>query len=286
LAYLAALVAASCAVFPDRAELPLQVSGAAGSAIAGAASTTAGSGGASGESTRAQAGADMAGQPDAAGTSLGGAPDVLTGAGAGGTEPAAAGAGGAEAAACVREVEVSVPIDFDTWISSSDQNQGYPDDATLSVVGAPSERRAMLQFTIPVATDGKVLAKARLTLHLQGNADATSASRLLGLHRLTHPIDSKTTWKKYSDGATNWDARGGDFGAELARASVPPGISEASVSFEVAGQFSGDSSAPLSVSIVILEIGPAPAAPSELAFGALEGDASQAPQLILTYCEP
>jgi hypothetical protein len=279
---LAALVAASCAVFPDRADLPLQASGAAGSAHTGGQSSK-GDGGAGRDSMPAQAGSDVAGQPDAAGTSLGGAPDAPV-AGAGGTELGASGAAG-EPAVCTGPVQRIVPIDLDTWISSRRQTTGYSGDATLSVVGAPDERRAMLQFTVPVPNDGNLLTHAELTLRLQANADATSVSRLLGLHRLSHEIDSKTTWKKFSNGSQNWDTSGGDFGVELARASVPAGTSEATLTFDVSEEIRG-SSAPVTVSVVILEIGAAPAAPAELAFGALEGDASKAPQLILTYCEP
>jgi hypothetical protein len=40
----------------------------------------------------------------------------------------------------------------------------------------------------------------------------------------------------------------------------------------------------ISLSLIVLEVGPAPADPAELALTSREGDASAAPELVLEYC--
>jgi hypothetical protein len=153
------------------------------------------------------------------------------------------------------------------------------------VEGTPRERRTLLRLTLPALSDGAVLNQASLVLKLEANADSTRAARRLGLHQLDQPVGVDTTWRDYSN--KKWITAGGDFGPELARATLPSFTSEAELGFEITDLVQASSSvAPVTLSIVILEIEPAPPAPAELAFTSLEGDASKAPVLRITYCEP
>ena len=95
-----------------------------------------------------------------------------------------------------------------------------------------------------------------------------------------------TSWRSYTSGK-KWNTPGGDFGPEIARASVPAMTSEGTLTFDVTDLVREHATAgPTTLSVVILEIQAAPTAPSELAFTSLEGDASKAPALLLSDCEP
>jgi hypothetical protein len=273
---------AACAVFPDEATLPTAAAGGGGGGGGGDDRPLAGAG---------EAGVSVAGRPDAGATQgFGGAADGGTPSdppGSAGAEPTTGGAGGAPSH-CDDPHEVVVPAVLDTWIEAARPKQSHINDSDLFVAGEPDERRALLQLTLPAATDSEVLIRARLTLHLKANADSSGSARELGLHRLTHEVGSSTTWDNYGNGASRkWAAPGGDFGPELARIGVSSASSEGLLTFDVTGPIrTTQSSTALTLSVVILEIGAAPPASSALALDAVEGDASMIPRLLLTYCAP
>jgi hypothetical protein len=281
----AVALVASCSVFPDAATLPTLPPSTAGVANAG------GVGGGDDPSPAGAPGAGVAGLPDAGGSpptgGVSGGGSAALPAGAGGVDMASAGAG-SEPPLCNDPRQVIVPMAFDTWIESAKPKQSHGSDLDLLVVGAPDERRALLQLMLPAHDDGEALLGAQLTLHLKANSDAGGAARQLGLHRLTREVGSNTTWDNYSSGASRkWTTPGGDFGPELARLSVPAASTEAVLSFDVTELIrSTQSPTPVTLSVVVLEIGSAPAAPADLAFDAVEGDASVSPQLSLSYCAP
>lgn len=158
-------------------------------------------------------------------------------------------------------------------------------DASLLVEGAPRERRVLLQLALPAANSDAELIEAALLLTLGDNADVTRSARLLGLHQLTREVGPSTSWRSYSN--KKWDTAGGDFGPELTRTSLLAGQTSSEVVFEITELIrSLESAASTTLSMVILEIGAAPAAPAQLAFVSMEGDASKAPLLRLSYCEP
>lgn len=177
-----------------------------------------------------------------------------------------------------------LPVELDTWIDEADPRTSFVADNSLFVRGVPDERRALLQLTLPAAS-GDALIEASLTLRLKTNADAGKSARVLGLHQLTREIGADTSWRNYSN--KKWDLAGGDFGDEVARATLPAATSEDRLAFDVTALVRDVSTSSSSVlSMVILEIGPAPALPSDLAFTSIEGNASRAPALLLSYCEP
>lgn len=280
---LAWLSAVCCSVFPEHAELPVSSSSssAGGSDSGGghAGTTTAGSPGAgTGAALVAPGGA-----PGSGGTELvaSGAPGVDGGAGGG--ESASGGAGGMTGECASRDLTVSVA--FDTWIDSAQIRETHATDASLSVAAAPDERRALVQLVLP-ASDGAELVRASLVLQLEQDADATGAARVLALHQLSREIGANTSWRNYTN--KKWDVAGGDFGAERARVTLPASASnDARVSFDVTELVQENASAqPVTLSLVVLEVGPRPPASAELAFTSLEGDASRAAALLLSHCEP
>jgi len=208
-------------------------------------------------------------------------------AGAGGEATgAAAGAGGAS---CANPEQQVVAITADTWIEAAQRGTGHGTDPALSVAGGVAERRALLQLTLPAAAAGKVLSRASLVLHLQADADVTLAPRQLGLHQLQRPVSElHTSWSNYDNGGNHrWDLPGGDFGAEISATTLPAGTKSGALAFEVTApilNIIGAAAIPLSV--IVVEKGPAPAAPAELAFTSREGDALLVPRLLLDYCDP
>jgi len=210
-------------------------------------------------------------------------------AGAGGEATgAAAGAGGAGGAPCLNPEQQVVAITADTWIEAAKPGTAHGSDTLLSVDGGAAERRALLQLTLPAAT-GKVLSRARLVLQLQANADGALASRQLGLHELVQAVsESRTTWTNYGNGGSRkWTVAGGDFGDEISAATLPAGTASGALTFEVTVPIRKIIVAtPIPLSVIVIESGPVPAAPAELAFTSREGDALGVPTLLLDYCDP
>jgi hypothetical protein len=179
---------------------------------------------------------------------------------------------------------MTLAIELDTWIDEANPRQSFVTDTSLLVRGVPNERRALLQLTLPAASDG-ALKQASLTLHLETNPDASQRVRVLGLHQLSQEVGSETTWRTYSN--KKWEVAGGDFGAEVARATLPAATVDGPLSFDVTELVrETTTTSSTTLSMVILEIDPAPALPSELAFTSLEGNASESPALLLSYCDP
>jgi hypothetical protein len=263
-------------VFPDHATLPaLAVGGANVGGSSGGAPSEVGGG----------AGGIVEGS--GAGAAEGGASPTPLGAGgesgAGAVVVIVGGAGGV-GGDCENPRDVRLLIDLDTWLDSAQPKSSFASAPTLSVLGAPNERRAVLQLNLPASPDA-VLRRATLSLELVSNADASLSVRHLSLHRLTREVSESASWRNYS--SKKWNNDGGDFGPEVAQSTLAPGTEQGSLTFDVADLVRDASlSAPSVLSMVILENDPAPAAPAELAFASREGDASKAASLLLTYCEP
>lgn len=216
---------------------------------------------------------------------VGGSPDMtMPGGEAGAVNSVSAGAGG-QAPAC-DQVEVAATLDLDTWIDEVSRKTSWPDDPVLSVVGSPGERRALLQLSLPAAPVNAELRGASLRLHLESNADPAARVRQLAVHSLSQSIDADASWTNAVKNR-KWSTEGGDFGPQRAELMVPEGASNVTVAFDVTDLVRGAVGAtPVSLSLVVLEIGVVPPAPAQLAFTSSEGDASNAPRLSLTYCEP
>jgi len=268
-------------------------SGDGGASVTGGGTGTAGAG-AGKEASSSGGGGGAGGAPDAPG---GGPPaDAGTsGSGAGGSGAGGSGAGGSGGTGalgtsgagpdCGTPTEVTLKVDFDTTIMAAEPRTSFASDGALSIAPAPDERRILLQLALPATSPGSSVERATLELNLESNADALKRARTLGLHRLTREVGPATTWRNYSN--KKWDLEGGDFGPELARAKLPASSSEGTLSFDVTELVqSSVSTTAVTLSMVILEIEPAPAAPAELAFTSLEGDASKAPALLLSLCQP
>ena len=287
LASLGVVAALSCSVFPDQATLPKHVVAGSGGSAGGPSAPQAGMGGNPvGGLAQAGTGVGAAVAAGAGGASaLGGAPGTLAGAAG-----EAAGAGGAAPLPCVSpEQEVVLAPTADTWIEAARPSTGHGTDVLLSVLGGSDERRALLQITLPAAPAGKQLSRARLVLELQQNADVTLAARSLGLEELGQAVsETQTTWLNYDKGGSHrWMLAGGDVVAELATATLRAGTASGALTFEVTvpiRKIVGAAAIPLS--LIVIEKGPTPAAPAELAFASREGDALGVPTLILDYCDP
>lgn len=268
-----------CSIFPSEAVLPGSGSAGAG-AIAEGGSANAGSGGELGGEggTLAVGGANVA----LAGDSAGGSMD--SGGGEAGS-PDHAGAGGT--GGCLRTpIERVATFTDDTWIEASKPGATHGDDGLL-YVDAPGERRALFSMLVPAAPAGAVLISAHVTLTLLENADASRSERPLELHVLTHVVDeSRTSWNNWGNGnLRKWTTPGGDFGPAIAEALLPASSSAGQLTFDVSralGEIFSDQAVELS--LIALDVASPAEAPSELAFGSTEGDASLAPSLVVQYC--
>jgi len=263
---LALVVAFSCSVFPDQAELPPGGDAGAGGEPA-EGGTSFGAAGQTGPNEAGQGGARPAGP------------------GGSGAEPAGGGAGGA--AECATEKRVLTMLE-DTWIESAKPATAHGGDPTFWVVKGEEERRALLSFPLLQAPPGAVLVRAELRLHLESNADVTLTERHLEAYLLEHVVnEARTTWNNYDSGAANqWVTPGGDFGPAVAATIVPALIQDGPVTFDLTSAlselFSTDG---VPLPLIVLEVGSSPTPPAELAFTSSEGDALEAtPQLFLEYC--
>jgi hypothetical protein len=256
--------AASCAVFPDRAQLPEAGAGGQGDGAGGSDHIVAGAG-------------------DAGSLAEGGATAPPEGgAGGAGPEPSA-GAAGQGCAPVERELAAVA----DTWIDSARPAMGHGNDASLSVVKGRDEQRALLSFNLPAALAGALLVRATLNLRLEANADPAIAERQLQVHRLEQAVDeTRATWNNYANGVSGRRAiPGGDFGPVWGVAVVAALTSGGVVAFDVTDTLAEALASELvSLPLIVLEEGPAPPAPSELAFTSREGDAVGAPVLVIEYC--
>jgi hypothetical protein len=273
--------AASCAVFPDEAVLPATGSSGLGGGGGGDGAVAA-AGQAGGVALGGAAGAGelggAAGEPVAPNGGVGGATNP------GGGE---AGAGGAPPT-CVAPEQRVLNIAADTWIDAAKPSTTHGADKQLWVVGGSGERRILLQVGLPAAPEGSWLIKATVNLNVESNADVTLAARRFALHRLTQPfVENRTTWLNFDNAGKTWAAPGGDFELQqLARADFSEAGTPALLSFDVTealGSLFSDQAVPLS--LIILETGTVPPAPSELAFTSTEGDASD-PTLVIDFCAP
>jgi hypothetical protein len=261
---LALVVAFSCSVFPDQAELPPNGDAGAGGEP-GEGGSSFGAAGQTGPSEAGQGGARPAGLA--------------------GAEPAGGGAGGATE--CATEKRVLAMLE-DTWIEAAKPATAHGSDPILWVAKGDEERRALLSFPLLQAPPGAVLVRAELRLHLESNADVTLTERHLEAHLLEHVVDeARTTWNNYDSGAANqWVEPGGDFGPAVAATTVPALIQDGPVTFDLTSAlselFSTDG---VPLPLIVLEVGSEPTPPAELAFTSSEGDdLGAAPQLFLEYC--
>ena len=259
------VVAFSCSVFPDQAELPLsENAGAGGEPSEGGMSF--GAAGQTGPNEAGQGGVQPAG---------------LAGAGA---EAANAGAGGATDCATMQE---SLLMIQDTWIESVKPSTGHGNEPILSVVKGEEERRAVLGFNLPGLPASTLLVRAELRLNLESNADVALAERQLEVRLLEHVFDeARATWNNFDNGVSGqWAMPGGDFGPALAAANVPEMIHDGPVTFDLTSAVSEMlSTVSVPLPLIVLEVGLAPTPPAELALTSSEGDALVAPQLFLEYC--
>jgi hypothetical protein len=292
---IAALWLQGCSVFPDEVIQPSAGStagaaGAGGSPNAnpttqgGAGDQSEANGGDGGAAPEGQAGAQPAGGDGGAPISGGGGADTGDAGDAGASAQGGAGPGPGCAGTLIERV---ARFSDDTWIDSSKASTNHGDEALLQVDKA-TEQRALLSLTLDAAPTGAVLATASVTLTLVTNADTTGSTRTLELHVLTRsfeePRASWTNWGK--GGSRQWQAPGGDFGPAIAQAAVPassPGKVTFDVSAAVAEIFVAQA---VPLSLIVVEVGSTVSAPSSLAFGSSEGDASAAPQLVIQYCPP
>lgn len=275
--------AASCAVFPDEAVLPATGSSGLGGGGDGPLSAA----GQAGDTGLPVMNGGAAGASESGGA--GGEPAVPNGGVGGATNPGGgdAGAGGAPLT-CAAPEQRALDIATDTWIDAAKPSTTHGIDKQLSVVGGSAERRVLLQVGLPAAPEGAWLIKATLTLNVESNADVTLAARRFAVHRLTQSfVENRTTWLNFDNAGKTWAAPGGDFelqqlaGADFSEASAP-----GELSFDVTealGSLFSNQSVPLS--LIILETGTVPPAPSELAFTSTEGDASN-PTLVIDFCAP
>lgn len=274
-------------MFPDEAVLPAtsntDLGGGGGNETVAGSSADAGSppasGGAGTGSIDSGGGAGLAGAADAGNGGVGGVIEPSGGQG---------GAGGTGVATCDDPLQTVVVPTEDTWIGSAKPGTGHANDTQLFVDTGADERRMLLWIDLPAAPDGASLVRATLTFHLEANADVTLAQRRLGLHLLSESfVESRTTWTNFSNGANNkWATPGGDYGALLARATLPAGTSTGPLSFDVTEPLAMAYAATLvPLPLIIREIGVLPPAPAVLAFTSAEGDASQ-PSLVIEYCLP
>lgn len=288
--FIGLLAASSCAVFPDEAVLPGAV------AVAGSGGTeSAGEGGLAGHSDISpRAGMSSGGTEMTAGSggdlSTGGSSGGSAFAGAGGALLETGGAGGAgpEPGNCDAPVLTTVPVDIDLWVNAAKDDTNYGKDKLVYVAGGTDARRTMLQFTLPPAPSVGTLLKAELRLHLESNADTTTAARTLGASVLLHDINqTRTTWLHYGKNNELWNAGGGDLVEELAQGTVPAKTVSGTVSMDATVALGKRlTSGPVTLAVVVLEIGPTPSSPAELAFTAWEGNASESATLVLSYCQP
>jgi hypothetical protein len=271
----------SCAVFPDEAILPGTGASAGMSGLAG--------GGAGGT----QPAVGGAHEPPPGGAAHAGEGPTLPTAGAGGAPgdagaPSLGGAGspGAAGSSCDEPSEELVRLDKDTWIEAAKPAAGHGNDVVLSVVGGGSERRALLELSLPEVPPGASLRSASLELVLTANAN-TASERRLAVHRLLNEFhETRTDWQQFDNGVENdWENEGGDFGPELAQTAIPASLSSGLVRFELTAAVRVLQAAQVStVALIALEVGPPPSAPADLAFVSREGDASSEPVLRLSYC--
>jgi hypothetical protein len=263
--------AASCAVFPDEAQLPADgAAGAAGHSSAGQAGSVAAGG------VGAVNGADGgSGQEAGAG---------LSGAGAG-SEPIA-GASTGSGGACDMPLLFELEAMADTWIESGKTSARHGEDAFLLVTGDPEdERRALVAFSLSGAPTRATLLRATVTLHLESNSDASRAARHLELSQLEQSFDEgRTTWDNWSSGNGGaWDSPGGDFGAAIASATIPALTTTATVSFDITATLAAWSTTTVPLPLILREVGGTPTPPAELAFVSSERDAL-VPELLMEYC--
>jgi hypothetical protein len=264
--------AASCAVFPDEAQLPADgAAGAAGHIAEGQAGSVAAGG------VGAVNGADGgSGQEAGAG---------LSGAHAGSESLAGASTGSAGACAMPRQFELEATAD--TWIESGKPSARHGGDLSLLVTGDPeNERRALLLFSLPDAPPGARLLRGTVTLHLESNSDLSLAARHLELSQLEREFsEERTTWNNWeSGGGSTWDSQGGDFGAALASAMIPRLTPNGSVSFDITATLEAVwSTGIVPLPLIVREVGDTPTPPAELAFVSRERDAL-VPELLMEYC--
>jgi hypothetical protein len=267
--------ALSCSIFPDEATLPMAAAGDAGAALVGASG-----GGGQGTDMTPSAGAGEGGTPG----SDGGAAQ----AGMAGT-PGMAELGGAGGAfACANPQSLLGFPNADTWIEMAKPTTGHGKDDVLVVSAADGmNERALLDLALPAVSDKELLLKATLNLHLEANADQTLVARQLRAHRLAHAVvETRTTWNNWGQG-TLWETPGGDFEPAFAEATVPSGMSEGVVAFDVTAAVRAALAVnETSISFVILEGGSAPPPPAELSFGSRTGLVSGMPALIIESCSP
>ncbi len=203
-------------------------------------------------------------------------------------EGGVAGAGGQPEPACASAVEATLAVLLDTWIEQAFPNAGHGSDARLSVVGGQSERRALVQLSLPVLPPGAVLLEASLELNLEVNSDASATKRRLALHRLLRPVsESKTTWRQFVNGAGgDWALAGGDFAAEAGEATLPAGTTSGALLIDAAPALSAVFASELEVSLLVREVGEPPSASAFLGFTSREGTPARAPRLHVRYCPP
>lgn len=302
-------LAFGCSVFPDKAVLPLSEDAGAGPGPGEAGANTAGDSSNAGAGPTAGAGNASQGGSVSGGTSSNGGDGATAGTGAttGGSEPLGGapdggvggvggrgGSGGnvmggtAGMAGCVPMMH-EVKVTGDTWIESNKPNTNHVLDKQLFVVGGIEERRVLLSFDLPAVSSGSKLNSAILKLKLQSNADMTKVSRLLELHVVSRAVNEvQATWLNWEKGVMGkWTVPGGDFGPVEAAQSLKAGTTTGQVRFDVSQvvrPLLKTKSVPLD--LLVAEGGIAPEVPAELAFMALEGDASGYPVLSLDTCEP
>ncbi len=280
---LAAVYAASCAVFPDEAVLPAasdnDLGGGGNGAVAGSSSEAG--------SPIATSGVGGGLVDYGGGSGLAGAADAGNGGAGGVIEPSEGGAGGTGIVPCADPQQTVVIVSEDTWIGSAKDVVTHGDDVQLFVDTGADERRMLLWVNLPAVPDGAWLLKATLILNLESNADVAQAERRLGLHLLSKSfVEGKATWVNFSNGNNRWAMPGGDYGAILARATLPAGSSSGPLSFDVTTPVAmAYAAAVVPLPLIIREVGLLPAAPAALAFTSAEGDASQ-PSLLVEYCLP
>ncbi len=252
-------------MFPDSAVLPSHAEAGA----AGVSEVTAGAGqGASGGAAEGGAGVEGGAGP-------------MAGAGA---EPS--GAGGA--AGCLAPERRTLIATGDTWIEALKPAIAHGNDKGLYIAASAEESRALLSFTLPAAPAGTTLVSGSLSLRLESNADAKLSARSLEVHALLQPLsEARATWNNWGNGSRTWDTPGGDFGPVLSALVLAESTADGSVTFDLTSALAAAlSTQPVPLPLIILEVGPAPTSPAELAFTSREGDASGVPSLSIEYCLP
>lgn len=282
-----------CSIFPDEVNLPNAGGGGSEAGAGGTPSVGPTSGGTDGQDDpsggEGGASGSRAGAPTLGGE--GGAPNSVGGHGS--SDAGEAGAfsegGGAGASGCAATViERVTRLSEDTWIDSSKASSTHGDDA-LNYVNGPTEQRTLLALTVDAVPPGSGLGSAIVTLTLVSNADASSSPRTIQLHALTRSFEeARASWTNWGKGgARQWQSPGGDFGPAIAQVKLSAPKSGDRVTFDVTGavaEILSDQAGLLAV--IAVEVAPFANAPSALAFGSAEGDASAAPQLAIKYCPP